>query len=364
MRLGTSRAMKAGRFRGNSIAPDVPSSYIGGNPSVDRPPARGKEQEGVLDEDLSEPPDYQRLGVSKEIFQIASKGAFGAAVIAGMPLRQQQNDHGHTGDGSTPQQAGGERRGSVGFGRTTPHLSESWDAHPSLGETRAVAVQTDLERVCGGGITAPTAISGKGHQSAGCQTLGVFSPVPLVDTTDDARPQRLSTTPEDNLIHSCGARQSTSSSTGPGGFDGGNTADTRQHICNTAPELSTPFQRDGMELRRPVSETADASAELHSKDPEKPSTAATDKRELLPYDMGGETENPVAPQKEHLALRPQKTLDSRGGASTDGGDGGSLPGALDPALEKRRAVDEVTQQLQEILREDALQDDGGCNTCV
>lgn len=366
----------ADRLLGNSVSvsPSVPSSHIRGYPSADWRPTRDTAAGGLLDEGLNESVDYQRIGVSGELFQAASKGAFGAAVIAGMLRRQQQSDHEHTDDGSAPQHLDGETNSSFRIDGTNTKLAELvCDVHPSPSETRAVGVQTDPERDFSKDTAAPTAVPGKAQHMTGCRTPGVVSPVRLGGNTHDARLHRRSSAPGDFLSHSRDAPRPTPSSAGPAGFGGGQRSSTWQHSCHTDPDTTSPLQREGMELGLPVSDTADENqagpistnlvfTELHPKGSEKPATAPVDKRESLRCGNGDDTKAPAPPGVEDLVLRQHGLLGRGGGDSTYSGDGGSPPCAVDPVLAKRRAVDEITRQLQEILREDALQDDGGCNT--
>lgn len=373
MRLGTDRATKARHIPQNAIIPNVPSSCIGGYPRVDRPSTRNNAKVGVLDQVLSDSLDYQRDFVGTGGFQIAPKGAFGAAVIgAGALLRKQNSYHENADDPGTPLvgQANGERKISVSVDRASSHLSKLCNVHPSPDETRAVAVQTDPERFCSRDATAPTTVKAA-QRTTGCRTAGVLSPVPLVSSTDNARLQRRSTAPGDMLSHSLGARHSTPS-TGPGEPGGSKPSNTWKSVNSTDPDTRTPLQREGMEQGRPISGTTDAnlgrtsgsafSAEFHHKDHEKSSTATIAKHQSLPCENGDDTENPAAPEKEDLASRQQNTQCHRDGGSTGSGDDCSPPGAVDSLLARRSTVDAVTRQLQEILREDALQDDGGCNT--
>lgn len=370
----SSRAMNAKRFPRNSVAPYVPPSCACGYPGVERSSPRGNgTKAGILDKDLCESPNLQRIGDREEGFEPASKGAFDAAVIALRILRQQQQtDHDHTDNGSTHYHQGdSERKSSARVRETTPNFAELGEAHPRPGETRTVAAQTDPERVCASDDPASAATSGEAQQTTGCQTPGALSPVLLVGTTDDARRQRRSTAPGDTLSHARGPRRSTSSSAGPGEFGGGELSDTWQIVCGTTPDTSVPLQREGIGVGLRASGTADESsagsiasdafsAELHHQDSEKSSPATTDRPGFLHNGNGDETENAAASGMEHLALQHHDTLGTRVRDTTGSGDHVSSPGALDPLLERR--VDEVTRQLQEILREDALQDDGGCNT--
>lgn len=314
--------------------------------------------------------------VPSSCYQVASKGAFGAAGAPGVILCKRIIDDEHADEEISPpggqQQVDSERKSSVRVGGATSHLSESCDVHPSPGETMAVAVQTDPERVCARDATAPSTVPSKAQHTRGCQTPGALSPMPLVGSTDNARLQRRSTAPGDMLSHSLGAWHSALPSTKSGEFGRRKLPNTWESVHNTDPFASTSLHRKMMEQRRPEASTADEnlagsisgsafSSELHRKGPETPPTAKVDEREPSPCDNGGETGNPVVRGQGDFVLRQQGTPRPGGGSSADSGDDSSPPGAVDPLLEKRNAVDEVTRQLQDILREDALQDDGGCN---
>lgn len=366
MHQTTHRTKNAKRLSRSSVAPDVTSSCFGGHPSVHQPCTWKMAKKDVLDEVLSNGLEDQWNGVSENRCRIAPKGVLGAAAAAGVLLQQQKNAHENLDDEArrrVEQQAGGKRKSSVKLCGAGSHLPELHDVHPSPDETRAVAVQTDPESVCVRDTTVPTAVSDKAQQAAVGQTPGVLSAIPLaVDASENARLQRRSSAPGDILSQSRAARRSSmSSSVETYGFDGGMRPDAWQHVRNKATGASTLLLKGEVELDRPVSgadenlvgsTTGSASFDrLHREDPDKSSTAASDTRDLSLRGNGDNTENSAAPGMEDLVLRQQGTL-GRGG-------GGSPPGAVDPLPERKSAIDGVTRQLQEILREDALQDDGG-----
>ena len=359
------------RLPSSSVSPRVPSSRIGGYPGAERRSTRDSADVDVLDEGMGDSLDYQRTGVSKESFQAAAKGAFGAEVIAGLLRRQQQSDHDRTDDGSAPQLSNGKRKSSVRVDGPSSQLSEPLrEAHPSPGDTRAVAVQTDPERVFARDAAAPTPVSGEAlNRTTGCQTSGALSPATLAVSEEVTRLQRRSTAPGDIFSHSRDGRLSTSPSAGFTGFGGGKRSGTWQNSCGA--ERDNTLQREGLELGRPASGTANEnqagpisrnafSVELRSKDAKKSSPTPAEKRDALRSGSGDEGNTPVPPGRGDLVLRQHDLLARGDGGNPQAGDGGRSPGAVDPALEKRRTVDDVTRQLQEILREDALQDDGGC----
>lgn len=372
---GAQRDSKVGWYNDYSASSKVASSCTGACPHVGPSLSINTAKAGAFNHPKNNSLDIRRSGDREESFGAESKGAFGAAAAAGMVLGTQKNEREKTRDGPEAvvgQSEDGERKSSVRVDATALHLSSgACRVHPSPDETRAVAVQTDPE-LFGAPDTAALALAGQARQTT--DTPGVAeSTSSLGRFTDFSRLERRSTAPGDISPRSLGIGLPIRSMTGPRDAVVGKRSNAWQTNHERDLASSKPLQKAQMEEEcAPASGNANDDLEGSSSAiasstkfceyrTERPYIVSVDGRSPLSLDTVYESRSTALQENGDITERQREMLDPRdvGGGLAAGECSSS--GTAHPPLGRRSKVDEVTRELQRLLREDALQDDGECD---
>ncbi len=322
----------------------------------------------ILCQAPSENMDNRRVSANEDAVSVAPQLTSGTENTAGL-LVEARDDRADP--DAVAQHADDESRGSSKIGDISSDvLAASKPQQSPSDTTRAVAVQTDPE-VLRARDTPETAVAAPPQPAAGCRASGIVPPPPVGRVPDDARLQRRSTAPGDLLSISHGTKRTRPLPTESEEDAGGRHVRARQHIAGASPDKNeASLTKEVDRGRPPVPGTAECdlsglcsdrtafSADLRQTDIEASSAGVpTDERGDPPArDTTPSTANvgDVASLQQQMPA-PCGRLDENGLVAVDAG---SPPEAVDPSLERRNKIDEVTRELQGLLREDALQDDG------
>lgn len=334
---------------------------------------------GVFDNPKSNNLDVERDGDNEDSLRVEPKGTFCAAAAAGLLLGTQKNEREDMNNGIEPfvgQSEEGERKSSVRVGTTAPQLSsETCKVRPLPGQTRAVGVQTEPE-IMGARCTAASAMAGQAQQMTDNQAVVATSTMSLECFTDHARLEERSTAP-DIWCRSLGTEFGAQSVTGPRDAIGDKRPKAWQSNEEEDPASSTRLQKATVEEgRAPASGNGSenlvgssskiAPSAGHREDrTDNPPTVPADGWNPLSLGFADEIRSTALPENGAITMRQQEMLDTtgRGGGNLATGECSSS-GVVDPSLVRRSKVNEVTRELQRLLREDALQDNGEYNAGI
>lgn len=333
------------------------SNYPHVLPGADEMFSRGTIAKGLPEG--SKHKENQRTNASEESCKDASNGerdkaASAAPAAAGMlDLSQKSNKrdvHHGLGSAKGPSADADEKRAN-----SCP--SGRWEVHPTPRSTRAIAVQTEPEGAETEGATTPAV--GQAQQIAG----------PGAEAT------------KSSLSHGCFTGDATLQ-TASGGLqcleaeipvfvavkgNGGERPGGRRNVREITPDSRKPLDQEIVHGESQAAPSMDNDGRIGSRSGELRKTAA---------------QGPSTPTVDTLGCLTHGTVDQIAGVRTAASDsgrdaeslqeelnrgleagrasGGSdvVAGEVNPLFEARNKIDEVTRELQRLLREDALQDDG------
>lgn len=302
----------------------------------------------------------QRTNASEESLKAASNGerdeaASAAPAPAGLLDLSQKNNKQDVHDGLEPAKGPGA---GADIKSTNSCPPERCEVHPPPRSTRATAVQTEPEGVETKRATTPAVgqaqqIAGPGAEATRSSlSQGCFAGDANLQTASRGIQRLEAKIPVFIIVERNEGER-------PGG---------RRNLREITPHSCLPLDQEMTHGEFPVAPSMDNDGRIGSGSGEPHQIAA---------------EGPSTPTVDTLGCLPHGTVDQIAGgrtaASDSGNDAGLLQGVLnrgvaagrtsagidvvahevDPLFEARNKIDEVTRELQRLLREDALQDDGG-----
>ncbi|CAM9442980.1 unnamed protein product [Ectocarpus sp. 13 AM-2016] len=326
-------------------------------PGADEMLSRGMKAEGLPEGSKNRV--NQGINASEESLKAASNGerdeaASAAPAPAGLLDLSQKNNKQDVHDGLEPAKGPGAAADKKS---TNSCPMDSCEVHPPPRSTRAIAVQTEPEDIETERATTPAV--GQAQQIAGPGAEATRSSLSQGCSAGDANLQTASRgiqrleaeIPVFVTVEGIEGER-------PGG---------RRNFREITPHSSLPLDQEMTGGEFPAAPSMDNDGRIGSGSGEAHQIAA---------------EGPSTPTSDTLGCLPHGTVDQiangRTAASDSGNDAGLLQGVLnrgveagrtsagsavvahevDPLFEARSKIDEVTRELQRLLREDALQDDG------
>lgn len=369
-RLSThaSRKLLAESSHEDSASSNASQSCAGMSSRVDDALSGDTTIAGVLIQTSDDSKGFQEALEGKDDCRTATKEALGA-IMAGSSLPSEGPERGGAEDGTESTgtfTAGGSKRKSVQVDGAEQRSLGSSRVHPQPNATRAVAVQTDCVPSDAQGST----VVGRVRQIVDSETIGMSSTLRQGRDTVRTRLQRRLTAPGDLRFHALDASHLSSSIAVADTMKIDEQSNVWRDLRAREPAQDTTSLNDRTEEARPL-ESIDSSqsqsdssssvvlpTSLCQTDVDLSSAANADKQEspsLCGVDRNGSTD---APETESTAAQQQEDVDYSHGeceavAEEDRGvEKNNLPSAIGSE------IDDVTRQLQQLLREDALQDDG------
>lgn len=371
--LGTRRALRARARTRRSRRKSTSSELSPSHNDTDHLHAHRMSvtaEASILCQGKSETLENRRVCAITDGVPVAPKHTSGTENTAGLLVEAQDDGTDHD---AAAQHADNESRSNKIGDKNSHCLAACEPLQPPSDTTRAIAVQTDPEVLQARDMQEiAVAAPASPQPAAGFRASGILHHPPLGRIPEGARLQRRSTAPGDLFSVSRRFKRPRPLPTESEEDVGGREVHARQRIAGASPGTNeTTLTMEVDRGRAPVSGTTEHDlsglcsegtvfrTDLRQIEIEASSAVApTDERGEPPArdtPHGAANVGDLASQQQQMPA-PSGCLDDSGLVAVDAG---SPPGAVDPSLERRNKVDEVTRELQRLLREDALQDDGG-----
>ncbi|CAM9216320.1 unnamed protein product, partial [Hapterophycus canaliculatus] len=355
----TRQGLEPERFRDDPACSDASLSGMSMSSRVDDGSSRGTATARVPGHNFGDNQGDQQVVGSDERHQITT-GAESGTAMATSSVRSQGRERvevqGETESAGGYTGCGGRRNSTEADGSEIRPL-RSPRLHTQPSGTRAIAVQTDFVAPDDRGI-APVRCARQTLESQATPSL-----LSQRRFADGARLLRRSTAPGDLKFHALNAQYLSSFPAVPDAMDGSERSNVRGNLIGMDPTLSPNLSNCRTEGEHPAASvdytpSRSSSSSSTSTSTVLPIRLRVDKRESPSLRSGDrigntdalEAESTTTEQQEELVCdRLERDLTVEEDCGED---------KTNPPFANGSKVDDVTRQVQQLLREDALQDDG------
>lgn len=362
-RQDTPKALHGERSHGHSASLDASLSSMGISPRVDGELPGDTAKRGFHSDNSGDNLGCGLVPGSEERCEIATEEYLGPT-LAVSPLPLHAPERGDVQDGAESiggHTAVGGRTTSVKIDSAEPRFLASSRVHPQPNGTRVIAVQTDSVPAKDQGTDAAEYV----WQTPDSQ-MTAFPPILYQRRyTDGARLHRRLTGPGDLTSNAVDDQHFPPSTWAADTFVGGERPNSWRNLHVMDPSLSPKLLNERTEEGRPATSGAGSGSSIvgpvrrRENGVEELSTAHARKLVGLLLSSADQTGRPGTSETESTAAQQEEMLEgSRSKSDLVAKEELGVENANQP-LASESKVDDVTWQLQQLLREDALQDDGG-----